>query len=379
MLGWPCGGRHHRGGSATQGARAPSASALTAQRGFQVVTPIDPTSAGVPARGEPQHADARRRAAAVREARGGRAQLRPRDVRGDARRRRDRAAVPQAPVPLAAHRRPAGVEGRRAVRHRAPRPAQRAPQARPDPRAPRALRRGCTAPGSPGSGRSGRRTSSRACATAGSRCTPRPTTPSSTASRRCGCSPACSAPTRTSATCRRRGPPRARARRKKKSADLSLSEVPMTALRAALGITTEAAGMPSALVKTITKGLQATRPRRSPCYAPRTIFNQSITGSRRFAAQDWPIERLRAIGKATGTTLNDVVIAMCTGAMRDLPARARRAARGTAGLDGAGRPQRQAVAGRLVRGRQRGRLGHGPDGHRPERPRRPPRDASTAR
>ena len=28
-------------------------------------------------------------------------------------------------------------------------------------------------------------------------------------------------------------------------------------------------------------------------YAPRTIFNQKITGSRRFAAQDWPIERLR--------------------------------------------------------------------------------------
>ena len=46
------------------------------------------------------------------------------------------------------------------------------------------------------------------------------------------------------------------------------------------------------------------------------MFNQSITGSRRFAAQDWPIERLRAIGKATGTTLNDVVLAMCSGAMR---------------------------------------------------------------
>ena len=56
--------------------------------------------------------------------------------------------------------------------------------------------------------------------------------------------------------------------------------------------------------------------RRSRCYAPRTMFNQSITGSRRFAAQDWPIERLRAIGKATGTTINDVVIAMCSGALR---------------------------------------------------------------
>ena len=51
-------------------------------------------------------------------------------------------------------------------------------------------------------------------------------------------------------------------------------------------------------------------------YAPQTIFNQKITGSRRFAAQDWPIERLRAIGSATGTTINDVVLAMCGGAVR---------------------------------------------------------------
>ena len=46
--------------------------------------------------------------------------------------------------------------------------------------------------------------------------------------------------------------------------------------------------------------------------------------SRRFAAQDWPLDRIRAIGKATGTTLNDVVLAMCSGAMRTyLPSSAR--------------------------------------------------------
>ena len=46
------------------------------------------------------------------------------------------------------------------------------------------------------------------------------------------------------------------------------------------------------------------------------MFNTKITGSRRFAAQGWPIERLRAIGKASGTTINDVVLAMCSGAIR---------------------------------------------------------------
>ena len=98
-------------------------------------------------------------------------------------------------------------------------------------------------------------------------------------------------------------------------AERSLSEVPVEALRTALGITAEAAGMPGALIKTLSKSLRNETSALS-LYAPRTILNQNITGSRRFAAQDWPIERLRAIGKATGTTINDVVLAMCSGAMR---------------------------------------------------------------
>ena len=103
--------------------------------------------------------------------------------------------------------------------------------------------------------------------------------------------------------------------RKKPKQDFALSEVPMTALRTAFGITAEAAGMPSALLKTLTKSVRNETSALS-LYAPRTLFNQKITGSRRFAAQDWPIERLHAIGKATRTTLNDVVLAMCSGAVR---------------------------------------------------------------
>ena len=73
--------------------------------------------------------------------------------------------------------------------------------------------------------------------------------------------------------------------------------------------------MPGALIKTLNKSVRNETSALS-LYAPRTILNQQITGSRRFAAQDWPIERLRGVGKATGTTINDVVIAMCSGAMR---------------------------------------------------------------
>lgn len=51
--------------------------------------------------------------------------------------------------------------------------------------------------------------------------------------------------------------------------------------------------------------------------APRTIFNQPITGARRFAAQSWPIERLEKVRAITGATLNDAVLAMCSGALRN--------------------------------------------------------------
>ena len=95
----------------------------------------------------------------------------------------------------------------------------------------------------------------------------------------------------------------------------TLTEIPTQVMRSALGIATEAAGMPGALIKTITKGVRNETSAIS-LYAPRTIFNQKITGSRRFAAQDWEIERLRRVGKATGTTINDVVLAMCGGALR---------------------------------------------------------------
>jgi diacylglycerol O-acyltransferase len=100
-----------------------------------------------------------------------------------------------------------------------------------------------------------------------------------------------------------------------KEAESSLAGVPLDAMRTALGITADAAGLPSALVKTLKHGLRNETSALS-LYAPRTMFNTTITGSRRFAAQGWPIERLRGIGKASGTTLNDVVLAMCAGAIR---------------------------------------------------------------
>ena len=50
--------------------------------------------------------------------------------------------------------------------------------------------------------------------------------------------------------------------------------------------------------------------------APRCILNQRVTASRRFAAQSYSLERIRAAGKTHAATVNDVVLAMCGSALR---------------------------------------------------------------
>ena len=54
----------------------------------------------------------------------------------------------------------------------------------------------------------------------------------------------------------------------------------------------------------------------SPFRAPRTMFNVPITGARRFAAESWPLDRVRAAGAPHGATVNDMVLAMSAGALR---------------------------------------------------------------
>jgi diacylglycerol O-acyltransferase / wax synthase len=53
-----------------------------------------------------------------------------------------------------------------------------------------------------------------------------------------------------------------------------------------------------------------------PFQAPRTMFNVPIGGARRCAAQSWPLQRIKDVKTAAGATVNDVVLAMCAGALR---------------------------------------------------------------
>ena len=55
---------------------------------------------------------------------------------------------------------------------------------------------------------------------------------------------------------------------------------------------------------------------RMPFDTPASILNGRITGPRRFATQQFPIERLKALAHAADATLNDVVLALCGAALR---------------------------------------------------------------
>ncbi|MFW0788334.1 WS/DGAT/MGAT family O-acyltransferase [Gordonia sp. CPCC 205333] len=86
----------------------------------------------------------------------------------------------------------------------------------------------------------------------------------------------------------------------------------------------EAAGVANQLAGLVPASAQiALRSIRDPDYlapihgAPKTILDVPIGGARRFAAQQWETERLRAVAAALNLTLNDVVLAMCGGALRN--------------------------------------------------------------
>jgi diacylglycerol O-acyltransferase len=54
----------------------------------------------------------------------------------------------------------------------------------------------------------------------------------------------------------------------------------------------------------------------APFTAPRTSFNGTITGHRSVAFVRMPLDDVKAVKNAFGTTVNDVVLTMCSGALR---------------------------------------------------------------
>lgn len=55
----------------------------------------------------------------------------------------------------------------------------------------------------------------------------------------------------------------------------------------------------------------------TPFQAPPSILNPTITGARRLAMQSWSLTRIKALSKKAGVTLNDIVLTVCAGALRE--------------------------------------------------------------
>ena len=108
--------------------------------------------------------------------------------------------------------------------------------------------------------------------------------------------------------------PRA-ARRTDDDGGTGLLGLPAAVARTAFQVGKDAVTITPALAKIAEKVVRQQR-LALPGQAPRTLLNTSISGSRRFAADGWDLERIRRVGKASGATVNDVVLAMCSGALR---------------------------------------------------------------
>ena len=54
----------------------------------------------------------------------------------------------------------------------------------------------------------------------------------------------------------------------------------------------------------------------APFDAPKSVFNGRVTPPRRFATQQYKIDRIKKVAAAAGVTLNDVVLALCGTALR---------------------------------------------------------------
>ncbi len=86
--------------------------------------------------------------------------------------------------------------------------------------------------------------------------------------------------------------------------------------KGALGAVGSAAGVAKAVAKLELSRGEEHRNLKGGWSAPDSIFNQRTSRTRRFATQQFDTSRFKTIAKASGGTLNDVVMAVCGGGLR---------------------------------------------------------------
>ncbi len=91
---------------------------------------------------------------------------------------------------------------------------------------------------------------------------------------------------------------------------------PLSTAKQIGGLTGEVLGMLPASLKVAGTSLRD-HDYKAPFQAPHTIFNVPIGGARRFVAQSYSLDRIDAVRKKAGATVNDIVLAMCGAALRE--------------------------------------------------------------
>ena len=85
---------------------------------------------------------------------------------------------------------------------------------------------------------------------------------------------------------------------------------------AGLSSVSGATGKAGAAVNAIARLGHGPRTSLPTTQAPRTPWNKSITGHRRFAMRTTSLDNIKALKNATGGTVNDIVMAICAGGLR---------------------------------------------------------------
>ncbi|WP_007026043.1 WS/DGAT domain-containing protein, partial [Saccharomonospora iraqiensis] len=90
---------------------------------------------------------------------------------------------------------------------------------------------------------------------------------------------------------------------------------PRELLRAGRDLAGQLGGLAPTATRVATEAFREHR-LRLPLQAPRTMLNVPVGGARRFAAESWEQARIAHVAAAAGVSTNDVVLAMCSGALR---------------------------------------------------------------
>jgi WS/DGAT/MGAT family acyltransferase len=100
------------------------------------------------------------------------------------------------------------------------------------------------------------------------------------------------------------------------------AEEKVPTLEALMSLAREQAGasrnITKVLFKTLVPGKERNKLLVAPMSAPKSILNQKISRNRRFATQQFPVDRLKSVAKKFDGTLNDIVLALSSAGLRKL-------------------------------------------------------------